>query len=177
MHYCSIHSLLLVLVLISMIVIVIMMIIIMMILIINFIIIYYIGSLTDPTKDALCYALLVLGSVKIAGKSRFDSFGSELFEILSVRFGSVRFGQSNLPVRRGSACAFRTRRGSVWFGSVRFHVRFRPVPELNGSDRFGSAGSVRFLVPSCKKWEEVRSQEELSEEMTKTKHINRHTNK
>ena len=28
-------------------------------------------------------------------------------------------------------------------------VRFRPVPELNDAVRFGSAGSVRFLVPSC----------------------------
>ena len=28
-------------------------------------------------------------------------------------------------------------------------VWFRPVPELNGSVRFGSAGSVRFPIPSC----------------------------
>ena len=35
--------------------------------------------------------------------------------------------------------------GSVRFVSVRFRVRFRPVPELNGSVRFGSVrfGSVR----------------------------------
>ena len=64
------------------------------------------------------------------------------------RFASVRFGNVFFPVRRGSACVFRTRRGSVRSGSVRFHVRFRPVPELNGSVRFGSAGSVRFLIRS-----------------------------
>ena len=61
------------------------------------------------------------------------------------RFGSVRFGKLFVPVRRGSACVFRTRRGSVRFGSVRFRVRFRPVPELNGSVRpirFGRFGSV-----------------------------------
>ena len=34
--------------------------------------------------------------------------------------------------------------GLVRFGSFRFRVRLRPVPELNGSVRFGSAGSVRF---------------------------------
>ena len=41
---------------------------------------------------------------------------------------------------------FRTRRGSVRFGSVRFLVRFRPIPELNGSVRFGLASSVWFLI-------------------------------
>ena len=40
------------------------------------------------------------------------------------------------------------RHGSVRFGSVRFRVRFRPVPELNGLVRFGLAGSVGFLIPS-----------------------------
>ena len=35
------------------------------------------------------------------------------------RFGSVRFGQTSFPVRRGSAGVFGTRRGSVRFGSVR----------------------------------------------------------
>ena len=64
------------------------------------------------------------------------------------RFGSFRFGNVFCPVRRGLACVFRTRHGSVRFGSVRFRVRFRPVPESNGSVRFGSAGSVRFLIPS-----------------------------
>ena len=38
--------------------------------------------------------------------------------------------------------------------SVRFRVRFRPVPELSdsvrlGSVRFGSASSARFLIRSC----------------------------
>ena len=35
------------------------------------------------------------------------------------------------------------------FGSAFGSGRFRPVPKLNGSVRFGSAGSVRFLIPSC----------------------------
>ena len=43
---------------------------------------------------------------------------------------------------QGLAYVFRTRSGSVRFGSVRFRVRFRPVPELNGSVRFGRFGSV-----------------------------------
>ena len=64
------------------------------------------------------------------------------------RFDSVRFEQMFFPLRRGSACVFRTSRGSVRFDSVRFRVRFRPVPELNGSVWFGSASSVRFLTPS-----------------------------
>ena len=63
--------------------------------------------------------------------------------------GSVRFGQICFPVRRGSACAFRTCRDSVRFGSVRFRVRFWPVPKLTDSAPLGSAGSVRFLTPSC----------------------------
>ena len=78
------------------------------------------------------------------------------------RFGSVRFGNVFFPVRRGSACVFRTRRGSVRFGSVRFRVRFRPVPELNGSVRFGSAGSVRFLIPSCHWCRQVRAEEPVA---------------
>ena len=99
----------------------------------------------------------------LSGRNRFGStrFGSGLFENSSVRlvsvpdfskihrFDSVRFGQFIFPDRRGSACVFRTRSGSVWFGSVQCRVRFRPVPELNGSVRFGSAGSVRFPIPSC----------------------------
>ena len=39
------------------------------------------------------------------------------------RFASLRFGKLVVPVRRGSACVLRTRRGSVRFGSVR-PVRF-----------------------------------------------------
>ena len=60
------------------------------------------------------------------------------------RFASVRFGQRFVPVRRGSACAFRTQGGSVRSGSVRFHVRFRPVPKLKDSVRFGRFGLVYF---------------------------------
>ena len=60
------------------------------------------------------------------------------------RFGSVRFGQFVFPFRRDSACVFRTRRGSVRFGSVRFRVRFRPVPKFNGWVWFDSARPVRF---------------------------------
>ena len=61
---------------------------------------------------------------------RFDSCRfrfSVFFLKSSVRFGSVRFGsvrQLILPIRCGSVCVFRTRRGSVRFGSVRFRLRF-----------------------------------------------------
>ena len=94
---------------------------------------------------------------------RFDSFRFRTFVSGSVRFGLVRtnihrfgsvwFGKIVFPFRRGLACVFRMRRGSVRFGSVRFGFRFRPVPKLHGSVRFGSAGSagsagsVRFLIP------------------------------
>ena len=76
------------------------------------------------------------------GAGRFD-----LFRFRTVRnmIGSVR--NVNFPGRRGSACAFRTRRGSVRFGSVCFHVRFRPVPKFNGSVRFGRFGFL-FLNAS-----------------------------
>ena len=70
----------------------------------------------------------------------------------SKLIGSVRFGQICFPVRRDSACAFRTRRGSVRFGSVRFRVRFRPVPKLNGSVRFAFLflpAPRRLLSSSC----------------------------
>ena len=77
----------------------------------------------------------------------FDSFRFQTFRKLigSVRFGSEMYFSG---VRRGSACVFRTRRGLVRFGSVRFRVRFRAVPELNDSVRFGRFGSVRFLIIS-----------------------------
>ena len=57
----------------------------------------------------------------------------------SVRFGSVR--QTYFPVRRGSACVFRTRRGSVRLGSVRF---LRPVPAGSRIQRFGSLRFGRY---------------------------------
>ena len=86
-------------------------------------------------------------SVRLVSVPDF-SFENSSVRFGSVRFGSVRFGQNILPIRCDSACVFRTRRGTV--GSVRFRVRFRPLPELNGSVRLGSAGSVWFLIPSCK---------------------------
>ena len=39
----------------------------------------------------------------------------------------------------------RTRRGPVRSASVRFRVRFWPVPKLNGWVRSGLSGSVRFI--------------------------------
>ena len=61
--------------------------------------------------------------------------------ILQEGFGSVR--TNNFPVRRGSDCVFRTRRGSVR------SVRFGSAP---GSGRFWNQrvrfGSVWFLIPS-----------------------------
>ena len=71
----------------------------------------------------------------LTGRNRFDSirFASGPFENWSVRpelFGRV--------VARS--------------GSVRFRIRFRPVPKSNGSVRFGRLGSVSssilFLLPS-----------------------------
>ena len=56
-----------------------------------------------------------------------------------VRFGSVRFGNLVFPVRRGSACGFQTRRGSVRFDSVP-----RPVPAGFRIIQFGQVRPVRF---------------------------------
>ena len=72
------------------------------------------------------------------GSVRFDSV-PELSNI--HRFSSVRFGKSIFPVRRGSACVFRTRSGPVRFGSVP-----RPVPAGSRITRFGSVRPVRFGV-------------------------------
>ena len=77
-----------------------------------------------------------------AGRNRFDSFRFQ-FEISSVRFGSENSVSRFDAVR----LAF-LGRVVARSGSVRFRVRFRPVPELNGSVWFGSAGSIRFLIPS-----------------------------
>ena len=49
---------------------------------------------------------------------------------------------SSSVIRCGSACAFRTRRGLVWFGSVRTRKRFLSVPELSGSVRPVRFGSI-----------------------------------
>ena len=69
---------------------------------------------------------------------------------LRTIIGSVWFVSAiHFPVRCGSACVFRTCHGLVRFGSASGSGRFRPVPELNGSVRFGSAGSVGFRIPSC----------------------------
>ena len=82
---------------------------------------------------------------------RFDSVPdfSTIYWFCSVRFGSVRFGKLNFPVRRGSAFVFRARRGSVRLKSVCFRVRFRPVPEFNGSVRFGRFVSVSYSSCIC----------------------------
>ena len=57
----------------------------------------------------------------------------------SVRFGSVR------KIRFDAVRPALFGRVVARSGSVRFCVRFRPVPKLNGSVRFGSAGSVRLV--------------------------------
>ena len=81
----------------------------------------------------------------ITGRNRFGSirFGSGLFDNSSVRFGLVR--KITFPGSTRFGLLFWMRSGSVRFGSVRFRVRFRPIPEFNGSVRFGSAGSVRLV--------------------------------
>ena len=65
---------------------------------------------------------------------RFDSFRFRTF-IGSVR--TIIFPDTVRPA------FFRTYRGSVRFGSVRFRARFWPVPKLNGSFRF-EVRPVRF---------------------------------
>ena len=70
--------------------------------------------------------------------SRFDAVRPVFFGRVVARSGSIRFGSVPHPVLAGSICR---RFGSVRFDSVRF-----------ASVRFGSAGSVRFLIVSCLKF-------------------------
>ena len=68
-----------------------------------------------------------------------------------VRKKPVRFGICRAPLRRGSPCwpsflgRVVARSGSVRFVPASGSGRFR-----NLTVRFGSAGSVRFLIPSCR---------------------------
>ena len=82
---------------------------------------------------------------------RFDSFRFRTFLRLigSVRFGSEKYSSRFDAVRPAFFGRVVARSGSV---SVRFGSSLRPVPAgsgINSSVRFGSAGSLRFLFPSC----------------------------
>ena len=78
------------------------------------------------------FSLLIISKERRAGDEGNIQEGSG-----SVRFVSVpRFG-SDKYLSLFDAVRPRIRRGSVRFGSVCFRVRFRPVPELNGSVRSG----------------------------------------
>ena len=83
--------------------------------------------------------------IMITGRTRFGSirFGSRLFRKLigSVRFGSEMYLSRFDEVRPALFGRVVARSGSV---PVRFRVRFRPVPELNGSVRFGAVRPVGF---------------------------------
>ena len=94
----------------------------------------------------MCMYIYIYIYIRMLNRREPIRFGLFRFQTFSKNrlFGSVRFGKSFFPVRCDSACVFRTRRGSVRFGSVGFHVRFWPVPELSGSVRFGSV-SYSFL--------------------------------
>ena len=72
---------------------------------------------------------------------RFDSFRFQTFRQLidSVRFGSELYFSRFDAVRLAFFGHVMARSSSV-----RFRVRFRPVPEFNGLVRFGSVRPVRF---------------------------------
>ena len=75
----------------------------------------------------------------------FDSFRFRTFR-KRCWFGSVRFGRFICP----GSTRFRLRFSDAsWLGPVRFGSFPRPVPAGSRIKRFGSAGSVWFLVPSC----------------------------
>ena len=87
-------------------------------------------KLWKPTVVLVLLALLLLAIVSTVTIIIQEGTGSVRFVSVPdfskiYQFGSVRFGHLHFPVRRGSACAFRPRRGSVRFGSVRFRVLFR----------------------------------------------------
>ena len=80
------------------------------------------------------------------GSVRFVSvpdFSSNISRFVSVRFGSVRkimfSGSTRFGLRFSDAS---------WLDPVRFDSVPRPVPAGSRIKRFGSAGSVRFLLPS-----------------------------
>ena len=80
---------------------------------------------------------------------RFDSFRFRNFRKL---IGSVRFGSVQKHISSGSTRFGLRFLDMAWLGPVRFGSFPRPVPagsRINGSVRFGSAGSVRFLILSC----------------------------
>ena len=80
-------------------------------------------------------------TIAYPGRNRFGSirFGSVTFEKSSVRFGSVRKHVFPGSMRFGLPFS-----DASWLGPVRFGLFPHPVPELNGSVRFGSV-----LIPSC----------------------------
>ena len=94
----------------------------------------------EPSAETPCkkasWGSVWLISMITPGRNQFGSmtFGSGLLDKSCHVIGSVRFGQLIFPVRCGSACVLWTRGGSVRFCSVRFRVRFRPVPELNNCE-------------------------------------------
>ena len=105
---------------------------------------------TQPLEQVMCagnvcvtIALAVLNRYIRKEPVRFASVPD--FSKIN-RFGSVRFGNFKFPGSTPFGLHFSD---ASWLGSVRFRVRFRPIPELNGSVRFGRFGSVRFLAPSC----------------------------
>ena len=80
---------------------------------------------------------------------RFDSFWFRSFRKF---IGLVRFGSDNyFPNSTRFVPHFSD---ASWLGPVRFGSVLLPVPADSrikrvGSVRFGSAGSVGFLIPSC----------------------------
>ena len=78
---------------------------------------------------------------------RFDSFRFRTFRQLIGSFRKITFpGSTRFGLRFSDAS---------WLGLVRFGSFSPPVPagsRLNGSVRFSSAGSVRFLIPSRWCW-------------------------
>ena len=81
------------------------------------------------------------GRIPVRNQLGSTRFGSGLFENSSVRFRSEKTfpGSTWFGLRFSEAS---------WLGPVRFGSVPRPVPAGSGINRFGSAASVRFLIPS-----------------------------
>ena len=109
-----------------------------------------------------------------SGRKLFGSirFGSRLFEHIfgSVRFGLVRFGSVRKHIFPGSTWFGLRFSDRPWLGPVQFGSVPRPVPAGSGIKRLGSvrfgwfdsAGSVRFLIPSCHWCRQVRAEEPVA---------------
>ena len=112
---------------------------------VTYTLLFYAVDVRVPTMLATCigmrcvYTVCLCGINKetyTSGRNRFDSFRFRNFRTKKHRFDSVRQFAIHL-FRFDAVRPVLCERVMAWSGSVRFRVRFRPVPKSNASVRFG----------------------------------------